>query len=46
MKIRKDLKIGNLFPEFERRDQDGKTRILSELMQGWPTILIFWRGGY
>ena len=46
MKIREDLKPETVFPDFERPDQDGINRKLSELMQGWPTILVFWRGAY
>ena len=47
MKIREDLMIsGNKIPNFERPDQDGITRTLEDLMRGWPTILVFWRGAY
>jgi hypothetical protein len=46
MKIREDLKPGNIFPNFERPDQDGVIRTLDELMRGWPTIVVFWRGQY
>ena len=46
MKIREDLKPGAAFPEFELPDQRGTVRTLTELMAGWPTILVFWRGGY
>ena len=46
MKIREDLKPGNLFPDFERPDHEGIGRKLSELMGKWPTILVFWRGCY
>lgn len=47
MKIREDLMIaGNKFPNFERPDQDGMIRTLEDLMRGWPTILVFWRGAY
>jgi peroxiredoxin Q/BCP len=46
MKIRQDLKPGNLFPDFELPDQDGLPHRLSDLMGGWPTIVVFWRGGY
>ncbi len=46
MKIREDLKPGNLFPDIERPDQDGVRRKLGDLMQGWPTVVVFWRGRY
>ena len=47
MKIREDLMIsGNKIPNFERPDQDGIVRTLEDLMRGWPTILVFWRGAY
>ncbi len=46
MKIREDLQPGNPFPDFELPDQDGAVRKLSELMGGWLTILVFWRGQY
>ena len=46
MKIRADLKPGNPFPNFELPDQEGVVRKLGELMDGWPTILVFWRGRY
>ena len=45
MKIREDLMTsGKKFPNFERPDQDGIIRTLEDLMRGWPTILVFWRG--
>ena len=47
MKIREDLMIaGNKFPNFERPDQDSMIRTLKDLMRGWPTVLVFWRGAY
>ena len=46
MKIREDLKHSNIFPDFERPDQDGVIRGLEDLMRGWPTVLVFWRGVY
>jgi len=46
MKIHEDLKPGNIFPDFELPDQDGEVIKLSELMGGWPTIIVFWRGQY
>lgn len=46
MKLRKDLQPGNPFPDFKLPDQDGMVQKLSDLMGGWPTILVFWRGTY
>ncbi len=46
MKIREDLKPGALFPDIVCPDQDGISRKLSDLMQGWPTLFVFWRGQY
>ncbi len=41
-----ELKVGNTFPDFELPDQDGELRKLSELIRGFPTVLIFSRGYY
>ncbi len=41
-----DLKVGNTFPDFELPDQDGESRKLSNLIRGFPTVLIFSRGYY
>ena len=46
VKIREDLKPGNIFPDFELADQHGTMRKLNDLMRGWPTIVVFWRGQY
>lgn len=44
--VREDLRPGNTFPDFALPDTGGKVVRLSELMGGWPTILIFERGNY
>ena len=44
--IHPELKVGNTFLEFELPDQDGKSQKLSELIRGFPTVLIFSRGYY
>ena len=41
-----DLQVGNRFPDFELPDQDGEMRQLSNLIRGFPTVLIFSRGYY
>jgi len=41
-----DLKVGNTFTDFELPDQDSKSQKLSELIRGFPTVLIFGRGYY
>ena len=46
MKIREDLKPGAAFPDITCSDQDGVGRRLSDLTQGWPVIVVFWRGRY
>ena len=46
MKIREDLKPGNLFPDIELPDQGGRLRTMSQLMRTFPTIVVFWRGRY
>jgi hypothetical protein len=40
------LRPGRVFPDFSLPDQDGKPARLSELMDGWPTALIFIRGHF
>ena len=44
--IHPELKVGNTFLEFELPDQEGKSQKLSELIRGFPTVLIFSRGYY
>ncbi len=44
--MRKDLKIGSQFPDFELPDQTGEQRKLSSLLWGFPGVLIFGRGYY
>jgi peroxiredoxin len=46
MKIREDLKQGGIFPDFELPNHNGEISKLSELMERWPTIIVFWRGQY
>jgi peroxiredoxin len=41
-----DLKVGNKFPDFELPDHTGTPRKLSQLLRGFPGILIFNRGYY
>jgi len=41
-----DLEVGNQFADFELPDQDGETQQLSQLIRGFPTVLIFSRGYY
>lgn len=40
------LKIGNLAPDFEGIDQDGKKRKLSEMIQEGPVVVNFFRGSW
>jgi len=42
--MRADLKAGNQFPNFELPDHTGTLRKLSQLLQGFPGVLIFSRG--
>lgn len=44
--MREDLKIGNQFPNFELPDHTGETRKLSQLLRGFPGVLIFSRGHF
>jgi len=39
-----DLQVGKKFPNFILPDQDGVPRLLSQLMRGFPTALVFSRG--
>ncbi len=41
-----DLEVGNQFPDFELPNQDGRMQQLSQLIRGFPTVLIFSRGYY
>lgn len=41
-----ELQVGTKFPNFELPDQDGNLTKLSQIVRGWPTILIFSRGWY
>jgi len=42
--MRADLKVGNKFPTFESPDQTGEMRKLSQLLRGFPGVLIISRG--
>ena len=44
--MRKDLKPGNPFPEFELSIAYGEVVSLSKLTAGMPTVLTFNRGNY
>lgn len=44
--MRKDLKIGNKFPNFELPDHTGENHKLSQLLHGFPGVLIFCRGHF
>ena len=44
--MRADLKAGNQFPNFELPDHTGTLRKLSQLLLGFPGVLIFSRGYY
>ncbi|MDK2896634.1 MAG: hypothetical protein PWP04_754 [Candidatus Atribacteria bacterium] len=44
--LRSDLKVGNVFPNFELPDHTGKPTKLSQIVRGFPTVLIFGRGYY
>lgn len=46
MSLRTDLQPGNRFPDFALPDTEGNTVVLSEYLDGWPTILTFNRGNY
>ena len=41
-----DLKVGNKFPNFELPDHTGTPQKLSQLLRGFPAVLIFSRGHY
>ncbi|MDY6827632.1 MAG: redoxin domain-containing protein [Bacillota bacterium] len=42
--MREDLKIGAKFPNFELPDHNGEKHKLSQLLHGFPGVLIFSRG--
>lgn len=42
--MREDLKIGAIFPKFELPDHNGENHKLSQLLHGFPGVLIFSRG--
>ena len=44
--MREDLKPGTQFPDFSLLNIDGLVVQLSQLMQGWPTVVTFNRGNY
>jgi peroxiredoxin len=44
--MRSDLKAGNQFPNIELPDHTGEMRKLSQLLRGFPGVLIFSRGYY
>jgi peroxiredoxin len=42
--MREDLEVGNKFPNFELPDQSGSVRKLSQLLRGFPGVLVLSRG--
>jgi peroxiredoxin len=42
--MRSDLKVGNKFPDFELPDHSGTTVKLSQILRGFPGVLLFSRG--
>jgi peroxiredoxin len=42
--MRADLKVGNKFPDFELPDHSGTTVKLSQILRGFPGVLLFSRG--
>jgi peroxiredoxin len=44
--IRADLKIGKKFPDFELPDVSKQNRWLSDILAGFPGVLIFIRGSF
>jgi peroxiredoxin len=44
--MRADLKVGNKFPDFELPDHTGAMTKLSDLIHGFPVVLIFSRGHF
>jgi peroxiredoxin len=44
--MRADLREGNKFPDFELPDHKGRPRKLSQLLRGFPGVLVFGRGHF
>jgi peroxiredoxin len=44
--MRENLRPGETFPNFELPNQDEVATKLSDLMRGFPTIVVFSRGYY
>ena len=44
--MRADLRVGNQFPNFELPDQTGEMRKLSQILRGFPGVLVFSRGHF
>jgi peroxiredoxin len=44
--MRADLRVGTKFPNFELPDHRGVPRKLSQLLRGFPGVLVFSRGRY
>jgi len=44
--MRNDLKIGRPFPDFELPDVSNRPRRLSEILGGFPGVLVFIRGSF
>jgi peroxiredoxin len=44
--MRENLKPGEKFPDIELPNEDGKQAKLSDLMGGFPTVVVFSRGHY
>jgi peroxiredoxin len=44
--MREDLRVGRQFPDFELPDVSKRNRKLSEILGGFPGVLIFIRGSF
>jgi peroxiredoxin len=44
--MRKNLRIGEQFPDIDLPNQDGEPTKLSSLMGGFPIVVVFSRGAY
>ena len=44
--MRKNLRIGQQFPDIELPNQDGEPTKLSSLIAGFPIVVVFSRGAY